>query len=48
MYNPILKTPKEEDLQKKIESPFDILKIKDEDTIFSPTNHKIMLEFTKI
>ena len=40
--------PKEEEFENKIEYPFDILKIKDEENIFSPVNNKILLEFTKI
>lgn len=48
-YEPYLKLPEVDSLKKKkIERPFDILKIKDDETIFSPLNNKIVLEFTKI
>jgi len=46
-YWPYLVRPEFEALPKKIESPFDCLKVKDEENIFSPSNNKIMLEFTK-
>ena len=39
--------PSAGELPTKIESTFDNLKIMDEETIFSPKNTRILLEFTK-
>ena len=44
VYNEI---PTVDALPKYIESPFDIIRIKDEDKVFSPNNNKILLEFDK-
>ena len=40
--------PTDEEVSKKIESPFDWLSIKDENKIFGPTNKTILLEFEKM
>jgi len=42
-----LSIPNEEELKRNIETPFEILKVKDEETIFSPSRNKILLEFLK-
>lgn len=46
-YQPYLALPKEEELIKNLETPFEILKLKDEETVFSQSRNKILLEFSK-
>ena len=40
--------PDNREVMKKIEYPFDSLKIKDEDLIYGPSNKTILLEFERI
>ena len=46
-FQPYLSIPNEEELKKNLETPFEILKVKDEETIFSPSRNKFFLEFLK-
>ena len=46
-FDPYLELPNSENLPEKAEFPFDLLKSKDEDNIFSLTNSKLILEFKK-
>jgi len=46
-FQPYLSIPNEEELKKNVETPFEILKMKDEETVFSPSRNKIFLEFLK-
>jgi hypothetical protein len=40
--------PQDVDVRRKVECVFDYLRTKDEDSIFSPNNKTILLEFSRV